>query len=171
MARVLNHQFQQLDTLAGQYQCSLCRYIGDGALLLWGDPEPVGPQQQVSLAVNLALQLPHAMQASEDYWCQQGYNLSLQARVAVASGYCTLGDWGAQQLDYCVVGPPVNLAQRLQQHAGPDFALLDEASAALLSGSSQFQRWHWLNLKGFGPMRALAIPTVSSSEPAGLNVL
>lgn len=163
-ALVLNRFLLTLDQLAVQHNASLARFMGDGALLVWGDPACEPPLEQILRACDLCNRLPAELLATEAFCGTQGAPVQLRARAAITSGYCTVGDWGQERLDYSVIGPCVNLAQRLQQCAPANGALLDDASAAIVSGSAKgaagwvYTEWigaaQWLDLKGFGRVRA-----------------
>jgi class 3 adenylate cyclase len=70
------------------------------------------------------------------------------ARAGVASGYCTLGDWGEERWDFIVIGSPANLASRLQTRAGENRVLISESTAALVRGA--WPLGPQLELKGLG---------------------
>lgn len=163
-ALVLNRFLLMLDQLATDHEASLARFMGDGALLVWGDPAREPPLEQILRACDLCNQLPTELLATEAFCATQGAPVQLRARAAITSGYCTVGDWGQERLDYTLIGPCVNLAQRLQQCAPANGALLDDASAAIVSGSAKrtaacvyterVGAAQWLDLKGFGRVRA-----------------
>ena len=100
--------------------------------------------------------LPSQLAKREQFWQAQGCPVSVRARIGVASGYCTLGDWGNRRLDYSVIGPAVNLAHRLQQHA-VDGALLDAASAGLFGPSQRLGPPQQLAIQEFGQVTAYPV--------------
>ncbi len=166
-ALVLNRFLLMLDQLAVAHNAALARFMGDGALLVWGDPASEPPLEQILRACDLCNQLPAELLATQAFCASQGAPVQLRARAAITSGYCTVGDWGLERLDYTLIGPSVNLAQRLQQAAPANGALLDDASAAIVSGrakgaaaevyTKRVGAAQWLNLKGFGRVRAYAL--------------
>lgn len=166
-ALVLNRFLLVIDQLAAEHGASLARFMGDGGLLVWGDPLGEPPLAQILHACDLCRQLPASLQATEQFCAGQGAPVQLRARAAITSGYCTVGDWGLARLDYTVIGPSVNLAQRLQHCAPHNGALLDDASAAILASSGTMAgvaglanplgTVQWLELKGFGRVRAFVL--------------
>ena len=158
-ALVLNRFLLMLDQLAAEHDANLARFMGDGALLVWGDPAQEPPLEQILHACDLCSQLPAALLAAEAFCATQGAPVQLRTRAAVTSGYCTVGDWGLDRLDYTLIGPCVNLAQRLQQCAPPNGALLDDASAAiaLCRATNHVGSLQRLELKGFGWVRAYTL--------------
>lgn len=163
-ALVLNRFLLVLDQLAVEHNAGLAQFMGDGALLVWGDPASEPPLEQILHACDLCNQLPAELLATDAFCASQGAPVQLRARAAITSGYCTVGDWGQERLDYTLIGPCVNLAQRLQQCAPANGALLDDASAAIVSGSAKrtaacvyterVGAAQWFDLKGFGRVRA-----------------
>jgi len=152
-ALLLNDYLTTLESLTDQHQAHLCQFVGDGVLVVWGGytldlPTP-NAQASARLAVALCQQVPLALQQREVFWRGQGCIAPLRARIGVASGYCTLGDWGSRRLDYGVIGPPVNLAHRLQQLAA-DAALLDDATAGLLGADFSLGPKRQVKIDGFG---------------------
>ncbi len=75
----------------------------------------------------------------------------------MASGYCTVGDWGEERLDFTVIGAPVNLASRLQAHAGHGGVLVCESTAALVGQDLRLGAERALVLKGIGAVKARAL--------------
>ncbi len=75
----------------------------------------------------------------------------------MASGYCTVGDWGEERLDFTVIGAPVNLASRLQAHAGHNGVLVCESTAALAGHVFPLGAERELVLKGIGGVKARAL--------------
>ena len=84
-------------------------------------------------SVTLCLAVQQGLCLLSRRWTAQGYLVGLATRTGIASGFCTLGDWGGDgRLDYTVIGSPVNLASRLQASATSDGILVCSATAAIL---------------------------------------
>ena len=76
-------------------------------------------------------ELSGALGQLTDDWLSRGLPGSARVKTGVASGYCSLGDWGGGgRLEYTVIGHPVNLASRLQGLAGTGELLLCERTGA-----------------------------------------
>lgn len=79
-----------------------------------------------------------------------------ELRVGIASGECSLGDWGTDDLlDFTVIGPAVNLAARLQSSAEAGCGLMCAVTAQRLN---RLANPRCLELRGLGPMTAYALP-------------
>ena len=147
------------------------------ALIYFGDEE----MHRASVAlgcIELVAALPALLRARSERWHADGHLVRLSVRAGIASGYCSLGDWGRERLDFTIVGAPVNLSQRVQTHAAAGGALMCAATAALVGqgapghvgASSKFQ------LKGLGevvghplvdlPIRSANVPARSAYRAA-----
>src|SRR5690606_37314905 len=104
------------------------KLLGDGVLVVFGLREPAERRDLVEAALTFCGELPALLAELAGRWRRRGEPVALQVRAGIASGFCTLGDrGGADRLDFTLIGPPVNLASRLQSHAGPGGVPLDEA--------------------------------------------
>lgn len=137
-AHILNDFQALLAELAKAREGTLSKLLGDGALIVFGAAPGAGvadsPAARQLAAVD-ALAFAEAVLASlsalRSRWRDLGLLTDVRARAAVTAGYCSVGDWGAEQLDYAVIGDAVNLAARLQALAAPDSLLLDDVAATL----------------------------------------
>jgi class 3 adenylate cyclase len=80
-----------------------------------------------------------------------------------------LGDWGAERLDFTVIGSPVNLASRLQTRAGNNRVLISEPAAALVRDEFALGGRQAFELKGLGCAVAFEIagaPDLDATEGA-----
>jgi class 3 adenylate cyclase len=122
------------------------KLLGDGALLAF----PAHSETEQMEACQRAWALARDALAAHQ---EPGVS---ELRVGIASGECSLGDWGTDDLlDFTVIGPAVNLAARLQSSAEVGGGLMCAVTA---------QRLDWLanprclELRGLGPTTAYAVP-------------
>lgn len=148
------------------------KLLGDGVMVVFGVPAGRERRQQVLGAVEFTRELPALLARLGVQWRARGELVQLRTRAGVASGFCTLGDrGGAERLDFTLIGPPVNLASRLQAHAPVDGVLLDAATAALAEPCYRLTAPRTLNVKGIGPVVAYGLvdrPASSVKVPAPL---
>ena len=166
LQRVFNDYVAELEQSCSLAGASLSKVIGDGALLLFESERDGARRVAAGRAVALCQQLPAALARLDQRWRSVGVLAPLTLRCGVASGYCSIGDWGRRRLDYTVMGEAVNLAARLQQGASGGAILLDEATAALVSDQvplSQPLQWHF---KGLGQCLVFALTAESSVDRA-----
>jgi len=149
LAMVLNDYLKEMSRLAARVGGMVDKFIGDAVMIIFGDPVSEGRHQEAERAIQLVLDLPGCLVELSQFWADQGLDQTLSVRVGLASGYCSVGDFGNEdRLDYTVVGKAVNLASRLQTQAGVNEALVDRASFGLLARKELFQRTGALEVRG-----------------------
>jgi adenylate cyclase len=170
LAVVLNDYFGALARATEDHCGTLAKMQGDGALLYFGDSDQSRQQAAMSCAC-LVASLPDLLASLSARWRTDGYLVRLAIRAGVASGYCSLGDWGGERLDFTIIGTPVNLASRLQNQAVANGILVAAETAELLRPEMAdrigpvLPMW----LKGMGTVKAyplVDLPTLSANVPA-----
>lgn len=155
LAALLDEYLGALIPAAEQRGGEVSKLLGDGMLVVFGLKEPVERRGQVEAAMAFCAALPDLLARLADGWRRRGEPVALRSRAGIASGLCTLGDRGGEdRLDFTLIGPPVNLASRLQALAPVDGMLLDEASAALAEAVRAIGPPRTLDIKGLGAVRA-----------------
>jgi adenylate cyclase len=97
-------------------------------------------------------------------WRARGELIELQMRAGIASGHCTVGDWGgAGYRDFTMIGGAVNLASRLQAFAPINGVLLDAATAALVERETPLEPSRELEVRGLGSVAARALASRSTA--------
>lgn len=165
---VLDDYHCALETLTDRHGGSVTQTFGDGALLCFGDRGETRAAA-ARACIGLCVEVPRVVANLERRWSRQGYVVRVAVRIGVASGFCNMGDWGGQRLDYTVIGQPVNLASRLQQSAEAGNVLVDAATCALLEDQVRFGPVESLDLKGFGVVachRLVDAEALSAMVPA-----
>jgi adenylate cyclase len=149
MAALLNTYFEQMTAIAERHGGTLDKYMGDGMMVFFGDPESRGDVADAQACVQMALEMQGAMAGLRAAWRSQGVHDPLRVRMGVATDYCNVGSFGSKlRLDYTVIGRPVNLAARLQAATRPDTVLVSPTTRALLDGKFRFVSTEPLVLKG-----------------------
>lgn len=116
VVEVLNEYLDVMVQVLFAYQGTLDKFLGDGLLALFGTPvaQPDHPQR----AVQAALDIQGATAALNARRQRRGQP-TLHLGVSVNSGEAIVGNIGSERrMEYTVVGDMVNVAQRLQIHAG-----------------------------------------------------
>lgn len=120
------------------------KFIGDGAMAVFGAPLPHA--EPAAAAARAALRARAAVERLGGLRFGFGINTGL-----VAAG--CLGTRASSE--YGVIGPPVNVAARLEEAAGPGQILVGSAAAALLDGRFVLSAEQDLRLDGIrSPVRA-----------------
>jgi adenylate cyclase len=133
LALVINSYLSEMTNIALECGGTIDKFIGDAVLVFFGDPESQGEVQDALNCVDMAFRMQERVDALQGYWKKNGVSNGLRVRMGIATGYCTVGNFGSdQRLDYTVLGSPVNLAARLQSLAEPKGILLDQNTHSLV---------------------------------------
>ena len=133
LAIVINSYLSEMTNIALEYGGTIDKFIGDAVLVFFGDPDSDGDVEDALKCVEMAVRMQERVDALQSYWKKNGVANGLQVRMGIATGYCTVGNFGSdQRLDYTVLGSPVNLAARLQGLAEPKTILMDQNTCSLI---------------------------------------
>lgn len=157
LASILDEYLSALIPAAEGRGGEVSKLLGDGVLVVFGLRDGGDRRVPVAAALEFCRELPALLGDLAGRWRARGEPVALDMRAGIASGFCTLGDrGGAGRLDFTLIGPPVNLASRLQNHAGVNGVLMDEASAALAEAEHRLEAPRVLQVKGLGALPVYA---------------
>jgi class 3 adenylate cyclase len=144
--RVLREFHHAIGTASQRFAGTIERFVGDGAMVFFNDPEPV-PEPCVQ-AARFALAVFEACREPLARWDRAGFELHIGSGLAY--GYATLGAVGfSDRYDYAVVGTVANLASRLCGEARGGEIIASARAAAALPASFRLEPVGPLALKGF----------------------
>lgn len=144
--RVLREFHHAVGTESQRFSGTIERFVGDGAMVFFNDPEPV-PEPSVQ-AARFALAVFAACREPLERWRREGFGLEVGSGLAY--GYATLGAVGfSDRYDYAVVGTVANLASRLCAEARGGEIIASARAAAALPASFRLEPLGPLALKGF----------------------
>ncbi|MFT7596027.1 MAG: adenylate cyclase [Paracoccaceae bacterium] len=133
LAIVINSYLSEMTNIAIECGGTIDKFIGDAVLVFFGDPDSEGDVEDALRCVEMAVRMQERVEEMQGYWKKNGVFNGLRVRMGIATGYCTVGNFGSdQRLDYTVLGSPVNLAARLQGLAEPKGILLDQNTFSLI---------------------------------------
>ena len=140
---LLNEHMSAMTPLIYEHCGVVDKFVGDMIMALFGAPSAYG--DDVERAVQCALRMVE---------CRDRLNAAgqwkFQVGIGIATGTVVAGCMGSEErLDYTVLGERVNLASRLCSVAGEGEVLIDDATAAKLSGHATLVPVSDLALKGF----------------------
>lgn len=125
----LNTYLNEMAGICAEHGGTLDKFMGDGIMGFFGDPQTKGEQEDALWCVRMAL----AMQ-------RRAAELEVPIRVGISSGECTVGNFGsAAQMSYTIIGRQVNLASRLETNSEPGRILIAESTQVLVSGAVDCQ--------------------------------
>ena len=166
VAEMLNLYLGTMTEIALMYGATVDKYIGDAIMLFFGDPESKGVKEDAVACINMAMEMQSTLKGMSDNWHRYGLQEPLQMRIGIATGFCTVGNFGSDaRLEYTCVGAGVNLASRLETAADPGDILMSFDTYSLVSDRIQCQELDTIQVKGIGPVRTFK-PVFDGEEDA-----
>jgi adenylate cyclase len=133
LAQVLNEYLREMTALAVAHGGALDNFIGDGLMVIFGAPVASEENVQALAAIRTALSMQARARELAAKAREKGIPASLQIRVGVNTGHCTVGVFGSDVMRaYKAVGFAVNIASRLQTEADPGVILCGFRTYALI---------------------------------------
>ena len=165
--RLLNEYFEEMIDIVFEHQGTLDKFIGDGLMVFFGDPEP--QSDHARRAVKAAIEMQQAARKLARRWADRG-DMPLEIRIGINTGEVIVGNMGSnRRLSYTVLGEPVNLAQRLESAAEPGGILVSARTAELLGDDIELHARPSIRVKGFDrPIEVYDI-AVTADEPTGAD--
>ena len=129
-----------------RYGGTVAQFTGDGLYALFG--VPTAHEDDAERAVRAALAI-HDVLAGYSHDVEEAYGIKLAARIGVNSGpVVLLPDDAPPEERYNALGDTVNVAARLQTHAGRSGVAVGPAAARQVEGLFQLESLGPLELKG-----------------------
>lgn len=133
LSELLNSYLGEMAGIAESYGGTIDKFIGDGIMIFFGDPETRGEREDAIACVEMALKMRDRISVLCREWHDSGVVDPLHVRIGVNSGYCTVGNFGSEdRMDYTIVGGQVNITSRLETAAAPDQILISHATYGLV---------------------------------------
>ncbi|MCP4253044.1 MAG: adenylate/guanylate cyclase domain-containing response regulator [Candidatus Scalindua sp.] len=156
---LLNKYFNRMESIVRKYHGTLDKYIGDAIMVFFGDPTTKGTKEDALSCVKMAMEMQKQVLDLSGEWNVQGLNEALQIRIGIFTGYCTVGNFGSEeQMDYTIIGNPVNAASRLETAAGPGEILISHDTWLLINEYVEGEEMDAIVVKGFrDPLRVYRV--------------
>jgi adenylate cyclase len=163
---LLNNYFSEMSKLASEYGGTLDKFIGDGMVIFFGDPESRGVKEDALQCVKMALAMQRRMSELQVLWREMGSEKTFEVRMGINTGYCDVGNFGSDlRMDYTIIGAEVNVAARLEQAADPGGILISKETYMLVRDEILACVREPLIAKGFDdPIIAFAVREESHAE-------
>ena len=150
LAAVINSYLSEMSAIAVECGGTIDKFIGDAVLVFFGDPETEGEEEDALKCAEMAIRMMKRVGELNKHWKKLGVIDGLRVRMGIATGFCTVGNFGSDlRLDYTVLGSPVNLAARLQTMADHNSILIDEYTKDLISSKVKCKVFDEITPKGF----------------------
>jgi adenylate cyclase len=142
---VMREYHATLGSLVHEFEGTLERFVGDGLMVIFGDP--IACPDPCARAVRMAVAMRGRLSELSSKWRHQSHELGFG--VGIAYGYATLGAIGFEgRSEYSATGTVVNLAARLCAEARDGQILIDTKVRATLDTRATAEPVGELTLKG-----------------------
>ena len=149
LADILNTYMHCMTLIANKHGAVLDKFIGDGMVCFFGEPNSRGPRQDALDCVAMAIDMRREMRTLRQKWRLMGFE-GLYIRVGITTGYCHVGNFGSNnRLSYTLIGKEANLASRLESVAGKGEILISESTHDYISHDFDCEYAGAFPLKGF----------------------
>lgn len=133
LSQILNTYLSEMSRIADECGGTIDKFIGDGIMIFFGDPETRGRREDALACVRMALRMRERAIELREEWMDRIGPSPLRIRIGINTGYCTVGNFGSEdRLDYTIVGGAVNVASRLEETAAPDQIQISHTTYALV---------------------------------------
>ena len=166
LTEILTEYLTAMSRIAINWGGTIDKYIGDAILVFFGDPESKGNKEDAIACVSMALEMLDKLESLREGWRERGIASSLNARIGIHSGVCTVGNFGSEdRLDYTVIGNGVNLASRLESSAEPNKILISEDTYLLVKDEMKCVKKQDISVKGISyPIKTYEVSGFSSNS-------
>jgi len=149
LADILNTYMERMTLIANKHGAVLDKFIGDGMVCFFGEPNSRGPRQDALDCVAMAIDMRREMRTLRQKWRLMGFE-GLYIRIGITTGYCHVGNFGSNnRLSYTLIGKEANLAARLESSAGKGMILVSESTYDYICHNYECEHAGAFQLKGF----------------------
>jgi class 3 adenylate cyclase len=125
LTQFLNHYLTEMSAIAAEFGATIDKYVGDGIVMFFGDPESRGVKEDARACVKMALAMQKRIAELALQWSESGIETCPRCRIGIHTGYCTVGNFGSEsRMEYTMIGGAVNLASRLEHESLPGGVLI-----------------------------------------------
>lgn len=147
---LLNTYLNEMSKLVLKYGGTIDKFVGDSVMVFFGDPTSQGAKKDAVAAISMAIAMRKHMKVLRQQWRAQGITKPLEIRMGLNTGYCTVGNFGADtRMDYTIIGREVNLASRLESAAESGEILISHEAYSLVKDVIMCRDKGQITVKGF----------------------
>ena len=147
---MLNNYLNEMSKIALKYGGTIDKFVGDSVMVFFGDPSTQGAKKDAVAAVSMAVAMRKHMKVLRQQWRAQGITKPLEIRMGINTGYCTVGNFGADtRMDYTIIGREVNLASRLETASDAGEILISHETYSLVKDVIMCRDKGQISVKGF----------------------
>jgi len=150
LTSLLNSYLQDISQIALNYGGTIDKFIGDSIMVFFGDQPSLGAKKDAMQAISMALTIRKHMHTMRRKWQKQGITQTLDIRMGINTGYCTIGNFGTEQrMEYTIIGREVNLASRLESCCTAGEILISQSTYLLIKDEVMCADKGKIQVKGF----------------------
>lgn len=150
LTEILNNYFNEMSQIALKYGGTIDKFVGDSIMIFFGDPTSRGSKQDTLACVAMGIEMRKHMKILRQKWKSQGVRTPLEIRMGISTGYCTVGNFGAEnRMDYTIIGKEVNLASRLEALSEPGEILVSYETFSVIKDTIMCRDKGEIIVKGF----------------------
>jgi adenylate cyclase len=144
---ILNEYFETMTNIVFKYEGTLDKFIGDGLMVFFGDPE--NQPDHALRCVKAAIEMQEKSKFLNDKW-EKEKGFPVKIRIGINTGIAVVGNMGSsRRLSYTALGSNVNLAQRLESVAPVGGILISQNTYLYVKDHVPVRPLSSVNLKGF----------------------
>lgn len=150
LTALINTYLTEMSKIVMRHGGTIDKFIGDAIMVFFGDPHTKGVKTDAEACVAMAIDMRKHMKTLRQRWKAQGIQKPLEIRMGINTGYCTVGNFGAEsRMDYTLLGKEVNLASRLESAAEPSEILVSYETYSLIKDRILCREKGRIKAKGF----------------------
>ena len=150
LTALLNTYLNEMSKICLKFGGTIDKFVGDSVMVFFGDPSSQGAKKDAVAAVSMAIAMRKHMKVLRQHWRAQGITKPLEIRMGLNSGFCTVGNFGADtRMDYTIIGRDVNLASRLESAAEAGEILISHETYSLIKDVIMCRDKGQISVKGF----------------------
>lgn len=164
LTKVVNDYMTAMSQLVDEHGGIVNEFAGDGLMALFGAPDDMEPEDQVTRAVQAARTMQALLPSLNRQWQRLGVSSPMMTRIGISTGVLSVGSFGSEgRMTYTAIGMHTNIAARLQAHCAPGEILLSEASWLLIRDRLECEPRGEVDCKGVHyPVRAYSPEALTS---------
>jgi adenylate cyclase len=134
VVEVLNRFFETVVPVIFKHGGMLDKFLGDGVMAVFGIPDET--DMDPVKAIHCAVDIQQGVNELKETLVAEGL-FAIEVCIGISTGLVVAGNIGSQeQMNYTVIGEPVNLAQRLESISSPGEIIVSSFTTDLLPGNT-----------------------------------
>lgn len=152
VVEVLNRFFETVVPIIFRHGGMLDKFLGDGVMAVFGIPDAT--DSDPFKAIRCAVDIQRGVHDLKERLVADGF-FAIEVGIGISTGLVVAGNIGSdEQMNYTVIGEPVNLAQRLESISSPGEIIVSSFTTDLLVESDDLQ----VSFEPMGCIRVKGIP-------------